>query len=61
MIAEFTQLDGSPVSINMDQIDYFQPADDHTIIVFSDGREITVKDAYDEVAEILNPERQAEL
>lgn len=59
MIAEFTLPDGNPVSINMGQIDYFQPADNHTIIVFSDGREITVDEPYDAVAEVLNPERQA--
>lgn len=59
MIAEFNLLDGNPVTINMDQIDYFQPADDNTLIVFADGRSLTVMDSYDAVAETLNPERQA--
>lgn len=59
MIAEFTLLDGNPVSINLDQIDYFQPADDNTMIVFADGRNLTVEDTYDAVAEVMNPERQA--
>jgi len=38
MIAEFTLGDGNPVTINMDQIDYFQPSDDGTLVVFADGR-----------------------
>ena len=59
MITEFNLLDGNPVTINMDQVDYFQPADDNTLIVFADGRSLTVMDSYDAVAEILNPERQA--
>ncbi|MBV2148640.1 hypothetical protein KRZ98_10115 [Sphingobium sp. AS12] len=59
MITEFNLLDGNPVMINMDQVDYFQPADDNTLIVFADGRSLTVMDSYDAVAEILNPERQA--
>lgn len=59
MIAEFNLLDGNPVTINMDQVDYFQPADDNTLIVFADGRSLTVIDSYDAVAELLNPERQA--
>ncbi|MBA4756309.1 MAG: hypothetical protein H2050_15895 [Sphingobium sp.] len=59
MVAEFNLLDGNPVTINMDQVDYFQPADENTLIVFADGRSLTVMDSYDTVAEILNPERQA--
>lgn len=59
MIAEFNLLDGNPVTINMDQVDYFQPADDNTLIVFADGRLLTVLDSYDAVAELLNPECQA--
>jgi DNA-binding LytR/AlgR family response regulator len=43
----------------MDQVDYFQPADDNTLIVFSDGRNLTVVESYDAVAEALNPEKQA--
>ncbi|EZP65393.1 hypothetical protein BV96_04673 [Sphingomonas paucimobilis] len=37
MIAEFTLEDGNPVSINMDQVDYFQPCDDGTLVVLADG------------------------
>lgn len=59
MIAEFSLLDGNPVTINMDQIDYFQPSDDGTLVVFSDGRTLELMDAYDAVAEVMNPERQA--
>ena len=59
MIAEFTLLDGNPITINMGQIDCFQPCDDHTLIVFADGRVLTVHEPYDAVAEVLNPERQA--
>ena len=59
MIAEFSLLDGNPVTVNMDQIDYFQPSDENTLIVFADGRDITVTEPYDAVAEMLNPERQA--
>lgn len=61
MIAEFNLLDGNPVSINMDQVDYFQPSDDGTLVVFSDGRTLELMDSYDFVAEVLNPERQAGL
>lgn len=59
MIAEFTLNDGNPVSVNMDQVDYFQPSDDGTLIAFSDGRHLEVRESYDAVAEVLNPERQA--
>lgn len=59
MIAEFTLPDGNPVSINMEHVDYFQPSDDETFIVFSSGVSVTVTESYDFVAEILNPERQA--
>jgi DNA-binding LytR/AlgR family response regulator len=59
MIAEFTLNDGNPVMINMDQIDYFQPSDDGTLVVFADGRQLELQESYDTVAEVLNPERQA--
>lgn len=61
MIAEFNLLDGNPIAVNMDKIDYFKPSDENTLIVFSDGRDITVAEPYDAVAEVLNPERQAGL
>ncbi|UZW54079.1 hypothetical protein NUH86_11085 [Sphingobium sp. JS3065] len=59
MIAEFTLNDGNPVSVNLEQIDYFQPSDDGTLIVFADGRHIELMESYDAVAEVMNPERQA--
>lgn len=59
MIAEFTLNDGNPVSINMEQIDYFQPSDDGTLVVFADGRKLELQESYDTVAEVMNPERQA--
>lgn len=59
MIAEFSLLDGNPVTINMDQIDYFQPSDDGTLVVFADGRNLELLDSYDAVAEVMNPEKQA--
>lgn len=59
MIAEFSLLDGNPVTINMDQIDYFQPSDDGTLVVFADGRNLALLDSYDAVAEVMNPEKQA--
>jgi hypothetical protein len=43
----------------MDQIDYFQPSDDGTLVVFADGRNLELLDAYDAVAEVMNPEKQA--
>ena len=59
MIAEFTLNDGNPVSINIEQVDYFQPCDDGTLVVFSDGRKLELQESYDAVAEVMNPERQA--
>lgn len=59
MIAEFSLLDGNPVTINMDQVDYFQPSDEGTLVVFADGRSLELMDSYDAVAEVLNPEQQA--
>jgi hypothetical protein len=59
MIAEFTLNDGDPVSINMEQVDYFQPCDNGTLVFFSDGQKIELQDSYDAVAEVMNPERQA--
>ena len=59
MVAEFSLLDGNPVTINLDQIDYFQPSDEGTLVVFADGRNLELQDSYDAVAEVLNPEKQA--
>jgi hypothetical protein len=59
MIAEFTLCDGNPVTINMEQVDYFQPCDDGTIIVFADSRQLELEESYDAVSEVTNPERQA--
>lgn len=59
IIAEFTLSDGNPVSVNLERVDYFQPADEGTLIVFADNVCVTVSEPYDAVAEVLNPERQA--
>lgn len=59
MVAEFNLLDGNPVTINLDQIDYFQPSDEGTLVVFADGRNLELQDSYDAVAEVMNPEKQA--
>ena len=59
MIAEFTLDDGNPVGVNMEHVDYFQPCDGGTLIVFSDGKKLKVEEVYDAVAEVMNPERQA--
>lgn len=59
MIAEFSLLDGNPVTVNMDQIDYFQPSDEGTLIVFADGRALELTASYGTVPEVMNPERQA--
>ena len=59
MVAEFSLLDGNPVTINLDQIDYFQPSDEGTLVLFADGRNLELQDSYDAVAEVLNPEKQA--
>lgn len=59
VIAEFTLNDGNPVSINLEQIDYFQTSDDGTLVVFADGRQLELQEGYDVVAEVMNPERQA--
>ncbi|ANI79589.1 hypothetical protein [Sphingobium sp. EP60837] len=58
-VAEFTLVDGNPVTVNMAQIDYFQPSDNGTLVVFSDGRQLELEESYDAVAEVMNPERQA--
>ena len=59
MIAEFTLCDGNPVTINMDQIDYFQPCDDGTLVVFADGRQLELQESNDAVVVVVDPERQA--
>lgn len=59
MIAEFTLHDDYRVTINMEQVDYFQPCDNGTLVAFSDGRKLELQESYDAVAEVLNPERQA--
>ena len=59
MIAEFTLNDGNPVSINMEQVDYFQPSNDGTLVAFSNGQKLEIRESYDAVAEVTNPERQA--
>lgn len=59
VIAEFTLCDGSPVTINLDQMDYFQANDNGTLVAFADGRQLELQESYDAVAEVVNPERQA--
>jgi hypothetical protein len=59
MIAEFTLPDGNPVTVNLVNVDYFQPEEHGTFIAFIDGRNLCVQERYDAVAEVLNPERQA--
>lgn len=59
IIAEFTQLDGCPISVNLSLVLHWEPSDDHTRIVFSDSPAIVVQESYDAVSEELNPERQA--
>lgn len=36
MLAEFLMNDGSPVTVNMDQVDYFRPCRDGTLVVFAE-------------------------
>lgn len=57
---ELTLADGSPVTINPALITCFQPGDDGTLIVFIAGGSIQVRESYDAVAELFNPERQAD-
>lgn len=59
MIAELTLLDGNPITVNMETVESFQPSDDQTLLCFVDGRSETVRESYDAVAELLNPERQS--
>lgn len=59
MIAEFTLSDGNPVSVNLDEVEYFKASGDGTMIVFADKVCVCVEESYDAVAEVLNPERQA--
>lgn len=59
ILAEFTLLDGNPVSINLDRVTHFEPSDDNTIVFFEGGENVVVMESYDAVAEVLNPERQA--
>jgi hypothetical protein len=56
---ELTQEDGSPVTLNPMVIACFQPVDSGTVIVFVGGGSVTVRESYDAVAEMFNPERQA--
>ena len=59
MIAELTLADGNPITVNLANVESFQPSDEQTLIVFVDGRRETVQESYDQVAEFLNPARQA--
>ncbi|MCW2393521.1 hypothetical protein [Sphingobium sp. B11D3A] len=59
IIAEFTLDDGNPVSVNLALVTHWAPSDDNTIIFFGEGADLVVRESYDEVSEILNPERQA--
>lgn len=59
IIAEFTLDDGNPVSVNLSLVTHWAPADDNTIIYFSDDQNLVVREPYDVVSEYLNPERQA--
>lgn len=56
---QLTLDDGNPVTINPTLVTCFQPAEDGTCIIFIGGGSITVKESYDAVAELFNPERQA--
>lgn len=55
---ELTLCDGNPVTICTAAIAYFQPADEHTLIALTSGSTVTVRESYDQVAEVFNPERQ---
>lgn len=59
VVAEFTLADGNPITVNLQHVGSFQPADDGTLLIFVDGRHESVQESYDVVAETLNPERQA--
>ena len=59
IIAEFTQLDGNPISVNLSLVFHWEPSGENTVIVFSDDSDLTVRESYDAVSEVLNPERQA--
>lgn len=57
---ELTLADGNPVTINSELITCFHPADDGTCIVFVAGGCVEVRESYDVVSELFNPERQAD-
>jgi uncharacterized protein YlzI (FlbEa/FlbD family) len=56
---ELTLEEGGPVTLNPAVIACFQPANGGTVIVFIGGGSVTVKESYNAVAELFNPERQA--
>ena len=53
IMRDFTLTDGRPVWIRAAEIDYFQAADDGTLIAFKDGRELLVNEDYVEVKQVL--------
>lgn len=57
---EFTLTDGNPVAVNPMLVDYAQPADDVTYIVFNDGRDLSVLEDYDTVAAAIGVARRSE-
>ena len=56
---QLTLADGSPALIHIPAVAYIQAADDQTLIVFIGGGSLQVTEAYDTVAEMFDPERQA--
>jgi len=45
--------------VNLSLVFHWEPSGENTVIVFSDDSDLTVRESYDAVSEVLNPERQA--
>ena len=49
----FCDLQGDPVSLDLDQVSHAQPDGSHTLIVMHDGSSVTVSDSFEVVAEAV--------
>jgi hypothetical protein len=57
MMIQLQLLDGKPVAVNTDQVSYFQPSNDQTLLFFGSGAMIYIKEPYDVVSEMFDQTR----
>jgi hypothetical protein len=53
-VIRFCDLQGDPVSLDIDLVSHAQPDGGNTLIVMHDGSSVTVQDSFEVVAELVS-------